>query len=91
MPSNRPRADYFEQSRTILADPSTPYVLRNRIVCDDERDPVDCLHDAEVLMRFARMRIAENERAARKYNPRWKLSEAIEQAKTSDKNNGNGT
>ena len=56
--------DYFETSCNICVDPATRYVLRNRIIADSERDPVDALHDAETLLHLARMRVAEMREAS---------------------------
>lgn len=55
---------YFDTYLAVCDDPATRYVLRGRAVEDNERDPVDALHDAETLLQLAQMRVAEMRAAA---------------------------
>jgi len=48
---------YDEALRLVIADPSTRCSLRQRILEDAERDPVDSLNDAEVLCAMQKLRL----------------------------------
>lgn len=48
---------YDEAVQRVISDPATPYKLRQRILEDAERDPVDSLNDAEVLCALQKLRL----------------------------------
>lgn len=48
---------YDQAMRLVVADPSTPRRLRQRILEDVERDPVHSLNDAEVLCALQKLRL----------------------------------
>ena len=48
---------YDEAVQRVISDPSTPYKLRQRILEDAQRDPVDSLNDAEVLCALQKLRL----------------------------------
>lgn len=47
---------YQQAVELLLADPTTSYTLRQRILEDAQRDAVDSLNEAEVLMTMQRLR-----------------------------------
>jgi len=48
---------YDEALRLVVSDPATRYSLRQRILEDAARDPVDSLNDAEVLCAMQKLRL----------------------------------
>ena len=44
---------------TLIANPATSYALRGWLNAAQSRDPVDVMHDAECLLQYARLRVAE--------------------------------
>lgn len=48
---------YGEALQRVIADPATRCTLRQRILEDAERDPVDSLNDAEVLCAVQTLRL----------------------------------
>lgn len=54
-----PGLTYADALRRVLDDGATRYTLRDRIRADQERDPVDCVTDAEVLLALNQLRLRE--------------------------------
>lgn len=54
-----PDLTYAEAVASVLADAATRYSLCDRIRADQERDPVDCVSDAEVLLALNARRLDE--------------------------------
>lgn len=54
-----PGLTYTEAVARVLADGATRYKLRDRILEDRERDPVDSAADAEVLLALNELRLNE--------------------------------
>jgi hypothetical protein len=52
-----PGLTYTEAVARVLADGATRYKLRDRILEDQERDPVDSAGDAEVLLALNELRL----------------------------------
>jgi hypothetical protein len=50
---------YAEAVARVLADGATRYKLRDRILEDQQRDPVDSTADAEVLLALNNLRLNE--------------------------------
>ena len=54
-----PDLTYAEAVASVLADAATRYSLRDRIRADQDRDPVDCVSDAQVLLALNARRLDE--------------------------------
>lgn len=54
---------YKEALARLVSDPGAHYALKQRVLEDQERDPVDSLNDAEVLCAVQRLRLDDLLRA----------------------------
>lgn len=52
-----PGLNYTQALARVLADPGTRYAVRQRLAEDVERDPVDSVADAEVLLALLELRL----------------------------------
>lgn len=50
---------YRDAAARVLSDPATRHAVRESILDDAQRDPVDCLKDAELLLALARLRVVD--------------------------------
>jgi len=46
----------------IINDPGASFWLKNAVTALQDRDPVDALHDVEILLEFCRLRVDEARR-----------------------------
>lgn len=52
----------------LLKDPSTSFWLKEQIVALNNRDPIDSLHDAEVLLELQKQKVATLEKNISEYH-----------------------